>query len=114
LLALALRQLGLLRYRFQPVWIGRALKFPWKVLQELAVVLWALALHLTRARPVHSAYRAIPFPAGRRESVSAGRRAVAVLADALSPNTLPVDVDLERGIALRHELDPRHASDELP
>jgi hypothetical protein len=37
-----------------------------------------------------------------------------VLADSLSPNTLPVDVDRERNVALRHELDPRYASDEMP
>jgi hypothetical protein len=43
LLALALRQQGLLRYRFEAVWIARVLTFPWKVLQELGVVLWALA-----------------------------------------------------------------------
>jgi hypothetical protein len=114
LLALALRQQGLLRYRFEGDWIARALKFPWKVLQECGVVLWALALHVTRTRPVNSAYRAIPFPAGRADPRSAGRRAVAVLADAVSPNTLPVDVDRERDVALRHELDSRYASDEMP
>jgi hypothetical protein len=69
---------------------------------------------VTRARPVRSAYRAIPFPAGRADADSAGRRAIAVLADSVSPNTLPLDVDRERDVALRHELDPRHASDEMP
>jgi hypothetical protein len=114
LLALALRRQGLLRYHFDSAWIVQALKLPWKVLQELGVVLWALALHVTRARRVRSVYRAIPFPAGRADAESAGRRAVAVLADSLSPNTLPVDVDRERNVALRHELDPRYASDEMP
>jgi hypothetical protein len=114
LLALAVRQQGLLRYRFEAVWIARALTFPWKVLQELVIVLWALALHVTRIHPVRSVYRAIPFPAGGADADSAGRRAVAVLADALSPNTVPVDVNRERDLALRHELDPRYASDEMP
>jgi len=39
---------------------------------------------------------------------------VATEADALSPNGIPIDMDCERGVALRHELDPRHASDALP
>jgi hypothetical protein len=112
--AVVLRRRQLLRFRFEAVWLAKALQAPWKIVQELAFVAWALALHVARARPVSSAYRAIPFPAGRADAVSAGRRAVATLADSLSPNTLPLDVDPERNIALRHELDPRHASDRMP
>ena len=114
LFAFGMRQQRLLRFRFEPRWLAKTLKVPWKVVEELAIVLWALALHVTGARPVRSAYRAFPFPAGRADAVSAGRRAVATLADCLSPNTLPVDIDCERGTALRHELDPRHAGNDLP
>jgi hypothetical protein len=112
--AVVLRRRQLLRFRFEAAWLVKALLSLWKIVRELGVVTWALALHVTRARPVASAYRAIPFPAGRANSVSAGRRAVAALADSLSPNTLPVDVDLERNVALRHELDPRRAGDRMP
>jgi hypothetical protein len=113
-LALGVRARRLLRFRFEPRWLAKTLKEPWKVVRELSVVLWALALHLTRVRPVRSAYRAFPWPAGRADAVSAGRRAIATLADCISPNTLPVDIDCERGVALRHELDPRRSSNELP
>ena len=113
-LALAVRGKQLLRFRFEPRWLARTVRVPWKIAREFAVVFWALALHLARVRPVRSAYRAFPFPAGRADAVSAGRRAVVTLADCLSPNTLPVDMDCERGLALRHELDPRRASNELP
>ena len=113
-LALGARRHRLLRFRFEPAWLAKTLKEPYKIVRELAVVLWALALHLSRVRPVDSAYRAFPFAAGRADAVSAGRRAIATLADCLSPNTLPVDIDTERGVALRHELDPRRASNELP
>jgi hypothetical protein len=112
--ALGVRGQRLLRFRFEPRWLAKTLRAPLKVPRELAVVTWALIVHLTRVRPVRSAYRAFPWPAGRADAVSAGRRAVATLTDALSPNTLPVDMDCERGIALRHELDPRRASNELP
>jgi hypothetical protein len=112
-LALGVRR-RLLRFRFEPRWVVKALKEPYKVVRELGVVFWALALHLAGLRPVDSAYRAFDFPAGRADAVSAGRRALATLADCLSPNTLPIDIDLERGVALRHELDPRRASNELP
>jgi hypothetical protein len=113
-LALGARRQRLLRFRFEPAWLARTLKIPWSVVRELAVVLWALALHLTRVRPIASAYRAIPFPAGRADAVSAGRRAIASLADAVSPNAYPVDIDCERDVVVRHELDPRHSTDQLP
>jgi ABC-type amino acid transport system permease subunit len=110
-LALALRRHRLLRFRFQARWLAQALRVPWSIVRELGLVTWALLLHVTGARPVRSAYRAIPFPTGRADAVSAGRRAVITLADAMSPNSVPVDMDCERGVVLRHELDPRHASD---
>jgi hypothetical protein len=113
-LAVGARRQRLLRFRFEPRWLVRTLSEPYKIVRELGVVLWALVLHLAKVRPVSSAYRAFPFPAGRADAVSAGRRAIATLTDSLSPNTLPVDIDTERGVALRHELDPRRASNELP
>jgi hypothetical protein len=112
--ALGVRQQRLLVFRFEPRRLARTLKVPWNVVRELGIVLWALALDLARVRRVRSAYRAIPFPTGRQDGASAGRRAVASLADAVSPNAYSVDMDLERGLVLRHELDPRRASDEIP
>jgi hypothetical protein len=114
LLAAGLRRRRLLRFRFEARWLAKTLKVPWNVLRELGVVFWALALHVAGVRRINSAYRALSFPAGGSDAVSAGRRAVATEADALSPNGIPVDMDCERGVALRHELDPRHASDALP
>jgi hypothetical protein len=114
LLALGLRRQGLLRFAFEPRRLAQLRRVPWKLARELGVVFSDLALHLARIRRVRSAYRAFPFPAGGADAVSAGRRAVASLGDALSPNTLPIDMDCERGVVLRHELDPRKADDELP
>lgn len=113
-LALGVRGRRLLRFRFEPRWLAKTLKEPYQIVRELGVVFWALALHLARVRRVASAYRAFPFPAGRADAVSAGRRAIVTLTDCLSPNTIPIDIDTERGVALRHELDPRRASNELP
>ncbi len=114
LLALALRRLGLLRYRFEARWLVKTLKVPLKIVREIGVVFWALALHMAGQRRLSGRYRAFEFPAGGDDPTSAGRRAVAAEADALSPNTFPVDIDRERQVVLRHELDPRRASDEMP
>jgi hypothetical protein len=114
LLALALRRLGLLRYRFEARWLAKTLTVPWKVVREIGVVFWALALHMAGQRRLSGRYRAFEFPAGGDDATSAGRRAVAAEADALSPNTIPVDIDCERDVALRHDLDPRRASNDMP
>jgi hypothetical protein len=114
LLALAIRRQRLLRFRFEARWLARALKVPWNVVREFGVVFWALALHMAGVRHVSSRYRALPFPTGGQDSVSAGRRALASEADAISPNSFPVDMDCERDLVLRHDLDPRRASDDVP
>jgi hypothetical protein len=113
-LAAALRRQGLLAYRFEAAWLASTPRALWKVVQELLVVLWSLVLHLLGVRRLSGTYRAFPFPAGGDDPVSAGRRALAVETDALSPNTLPLDIDCERGLALRHELDARRTSNDLP
>lgn len=114
LLALALRRAGLFRYRFEARWLAKTLKVPWRVVYEIGAVFWALALHLVGLRRLSGRYRAFEFPAGGNDPTSRGRRALAVEADAISPNSLPVDVDTERGVALRHDLDPRRASNDMP
>jgi hypothetical protein len=114
LLAVGLRRLALLPFRFESRSLAKTLKVPWRIVVELGIVFWALALHLAGLRRLSSRYRAFAFPAGGDDPTSAGRRALAVEADSLSPNTLPVDVDRERGVALRHELDPRHSSNTMP
>jgi hypothetical protein len=114
LLAFAVRRRGLLRYRFQARWLAKVLKVPWRIVHETGAVFLALALNLVGLRRLSSRYRAFDFPAGRNDPTSRGRRAVAVAADSISPNTTPVDVDCDRGVALRHELDPKRSSNSMP
>lgn len=113
-LALALRRSGLLSYRFESRWIAKLAVVPWKIVRELAIVFWALALHMAGQRRLSGRYRAFEFPAGGDDPTSRGRRALAVEGDALSSNTIPVDVDRKRKVALRHELDPKRASNDMP
>jgi hypothetical protein len=114
LLAVGVRHQRLLRFRFELRWLAKTLKVPWNVVRELAVVFRALALHLSGVRRVNSRYRTLPFPTGGQDATSAARRAVASVADAISPNAFPVDMDCERDVVLHHELDPRHASNDVP
>jgi hypothetical protein len=113
-LATGLRHRRLLDFRFEARWLAKTLRVPWHVARDLAIVLRVLALHLARVRMVRSAYRAFPFPTGKLDPVSRGRRGLVSAANALSPNTIPVDMDCERGLLLRHELDPRKATNDPP
>jgi len=114
LLALGLRRRGLMRYRIRARWLVKALKVPWRVVYECGVVFGALGMHMAGMRRMSSRYRAFEFPAGGTDPESRGKRAVAAVADSISPNTMPVDVDPEHGVALRHELDPRRSSNSMP
>jgi hypothetical protein len=113
-IAAGLRRQRLLAFRFEALWLAKTLRAPWHVTREFALVVWLLALDLLRVRRVRSAYRAFPFPTGRADPVSRGRRALVTVADALSPNAIPVDMDCERGVLLHHELDPRKATNDPP
>jgi hypothetical protein len=105
-LALCARRQGLLRFGFDPAWFVQLLKVPWRAVEGFAVVTWALVLHVARRR-VRSEYRTVPLPAEPD-----GTRALVTLAGALSANTVPLGT--EREALLRHELDPRRASRDLP
>jgi hypothetical protein len=112
-LAEAIRRRGLARVRVRTRWLIPLLRVPLKLVTELGVLVWALALQLG-VRRVRGAYRAVPFPAGRSDPDSRGRRVVATLVGTISPNTIVVDVDPERKVALKHDLLPARASDAVP
>jgi multisubunit Na+/H+ antiporter MnhE subunit len=110
----AVRSQGLLRYRVEPHLAARAWRFVYLIPFELGIVRLALARSLVRGRLVHGGFRAIPFPARARDAAtSAGRRAFVAAAATLAPNTIVVDVDEERKLALVHYLDERHARGDL-
>jgi hypothetical protein len=101
------RRQGLLRFAAEPAWLAKAARIPLRVLQEFWTLTWALVLDVLRVRRVESQWLALPFAAGGDDPVSAARRATAVLIENFSPNTMAVDVDCDRGLALRHDLVPR-------
>jgi Na+/H+ ion antiporter subunit len=114
LFADALRRERLLRFRFELRWLAKVGAAPWKIVRDFGIVSWALFLQLARVRPVRSAYVAIPFPAGGNDAVSSGRRALGTILGTVSPNGIVVDIDTERGVALRHDLVPSKASNKVP
>jgi multisubunit Na+/H+ antiporter MnhE subunit len=102
---LLLRHQRLFRFGFCARWLLDARAVPWHVVRDSIVVLAALA------RRPRSLWRERPFPAG---DANRGRRAFLAWAGSLGPNTVVVDVDRERDVALVHDLDAKRARDSIP
>jgi multisubunit Na+/H+ antiporter MnhE subunit len=96
---------GLLSFRFRLRWLREAGQPLARIVPDFVL----LTLALVRRRRDAGAFRAVPFDAGGDTPLGAGRRAFVTVAGSLAPNTLVVDVDLERKLLLVHEFDPRAA-----
>ena len=108
--AVAVRKSGLLDARPDPKLLAKTAKVP----LEIVVEFWWVTAALFRGRRPHGGYLATPFEAGGNDPGSRGRRAIAGIADTISPNVMFVDADCERDLALRHALDLDHASKDVP
>ena len=104
--ALAGRQ-GLFRYSLDHRWLAKAVKLPWSLVREFALVVLALL----GGRP-QGAFRALGFPVGGEDALSAGRRALVGTLATISPNAYVVDFDCDRQLVLLYELDSNRASRE--
>ena len=82
--------------------VRAAARLPAAIVRDTFVVLGALFARLA-GRDVRDALVAIPFDAGDANA-SGTRRALVVALKGLSPNSVPVAVDADRGVLLVHEL----------
>jgi hypothetical protein len=108
--AISVRRSGLLDARPDPRMLARTAKLPVQVVVEF----WWITAALFRGRRPHGGYVATPFEAGGDDPEGRGRRAIAGLADTISPNAMFLDADSDRDLALRHALDLQHVNEEIP
>jgi multisubunit Na+/H+ antiporter MnhE subunit len=102
------RAQDLVRFRLDPRWLRDLGQLPWQVLRDC----WLLAVALGRrcaGRPVHGAFRALPFPVERDDARSAARRALVTGVVSLTPNTYVVGCEGD-GVILIHQLVPEPGS----
>jgi len=102
LLAEGLRTLGLLGFTADLRLLARALRLPYGLVLDFAVVTRALARSLARGQRVRGEWLETPF-ATQGGTVGRWQRAFAVTAGTATPNAIVVDVDGER--ALLHSID---------
>jgi hypothetical protein len=105
-MAAAVRAQGLVLFRPRVRW---ALGLWWLPLRAaldvgtLAVVLWR---SLLGRGSVGGSFRAVPFRAVGDDPEEIARRVVVECAGSFAPNTYVLDVDMERGLVLFHQLSP--------
>jgi hypothetical protein len=98
-----LRSHGLLAYAADLRLLPKALNLVWQIVFDFAVLTWVLVRSLARGRRVEGAWLTVPFPT---DEGAKGRwqRAFATIAGTATPNAIVVDLD--RGEALLHALEP--------
>ncbi|HEU5451727.1 MAG TPA: Na+/H+ antiporter subunit E [Terriglobales bacterium] len=87
----------------------QVLRLPGEVLQNTLVV-FAELLRRMLGRPSRSRLQVVPFDAGRDDTESAARRALATLYTTIPPNSVVVGIDQERHYLLLHSLVPAPVS----
>lgn len=95
----------LAKFRPRPRWLALFLWEPWYVLSGSAAILRALARRVM-GKKSEAQFRVVPFRAGGTDSKSEARRAIAITAASVSPDTIVVGIDGERGFLLLHQIAP--------
>ncbi len=89
-------------------WIMAGAGVPTSIAKDLLIMATDLAKRLSRKRP-RSAFRLVRFPIAKSGARASAQRALAVVFVSVSPNSVVVDVDAERGDILVHQLVPAPA-----
>ena len=100
------RSRGLLGFDIRPRWLRRVWRPLVQVVPDFGFVVLVLVRTISRRELPDDAYVAVDLRGRGAEPRSAGWRALVTVAGSLAPNTVVVDVDLERRAMLVHKLLP--------
>jgi multisubunit Na+/H+ antiporter MnhE subunit len=106
--ALGIRRVGAVRYRFRGRWLKALLRVPAGVLRDTAMLAVALWRRLVLRERPRSAFRVVAFEdSGTGDAAeSAAWRAYCTVVTSLTPNTYVVGIDGDHGVILVHQLAP--------
>lgn len=91
--------------RVHPKYLLSIWRLAIKIPLDIALVCWEALAQLVRPRPgPRGQFRAVRFEAIDDDPGHAGRRATAEVLGSVTPNTIVVGVDRERGLLLAHQL----------
>jgi hypothetical protein len=100
------RSQHIVRLRIDRKWLVKGLKLPALMLFDFGVITWVLVTSLARGRRVSGRYVAVAFPAGATHADHVWRRAYATTLSGMSPNAIPIDIDVDENLGLLHALRP--------
>jgi hypothetical protein len=107
------REQGFAEGRIVPWWLLHS----WRVVPKIPLDIVTLCLEavsqLAAPRSARGVFRAARFGATRQTPDDAGRRALSEWMGSLSPNTIVVGVDAERGLVLVHQLRRQGDTDQI-
>ena len=90
--------------RLVPGWLFSGWRVIVKIPLDIALLCWEALVQLVSPRSVRGEFRATRFRAVKETPEDAGRRAISEWLGSLSPNTIVIGVDPERGAVLVHQL----------
>jgi multisubunit Na+/H+ antiporter MnhE subunit len=100
----AVRRSGEIRMSPRVPWLLRSFAVVAKIPADTARVSFAAVDQLVRPRKRRGVLRAVPFPDVSPDAHGEARRALAEALGSLTPNTIVIGVDQERGLLLAHQL----------
>jgi hypothetical protein len=100
------RSRDLVRFRVDRTWLVKGLKVPALMAFDFGLITVVLAKALAHGRRVEGSYVTVPFPAGATHADHRWRRAYATTLSGMSPNGIPIDIDVDANAGLLHVLDP--------
>jgi multisubunit Na+/H+ antiporter MnhE subunit len=99
------REQGFTEARVHPKYLLSIWRLAIKIPLDIGLVCWAALAQLVRPRAgPRGEFRAVRFDATAESPQHAGRRATAEVLGSVTPNTIVVGVDAERGLLLVHQL----------
>ena len=98
------REEGFLEVRIVPWWLLRGWRLLYQIPRDIGILCWEALVQLLAPRAVRGEFRAHRFSAVEPTPRAMGRRVVAEALNSVSPNSIVIGVDDERGLLLMHQL----------
>ncbi|HET9719174.1 MAG TPA: hypothetical protein VFP55_03765 [Solirubrobacteraceae bacterium] len=98
---------------FLPGWLLGSWRLLYQIPQDIALLCGQAIAQLRAPRPVRGVFRATAFALDERPSRRTGQAALVETAGSVSPNSIVIGIDEERGLLLVHQLHRHGGAEDL-
>lgn len=99
--------------RIAPLWLLSGWRVIVKIPLDIALLCWDALVQVVSPRTARGKFRATAFGATADTPQDTGRRALSEWLGSISPNTIVVGIDTERGLVLVHQLHRQGDAEQL-